>query len=425
MVTQKMLCRAVRNGEWDKTFTELYGKENISVARARFITLAERHAERFGMREVAVFRAPGRVELGGNHTDHQHGLVLAASVSADILAVVSCNGEQTVRVISEGFPDTAVVLKDLEPREEERGSTAALVRGCAAGMAQRGRMPHGFDACITSDIPAGSGLSSSAAFEVLIAGMLAAFDGGGTLLPVTLAQIGQYAENVYFGKPCGLMDQCASAAGGVVQIDFAVPSSPDITAVPFDIAACGYVVCAIDSGAGHAELTDAYAPIPEELAHISAFFGKTVLREVEEAAFYKNLPVLRKVAGDRAVLRAMHVFEENHRVLAEVRALQESNFPAFLQLVCASGESSALYLQNITPCGAVREQALAFTLAVCRRALSGGGACRVHGGGFAGAALAFVPSGQLETFRTDVERMLGYDACRVLRLCDRGFVRLM
>ncbi len=423
MDTQETLCTAVQKGEWDTTLASLYGKENVSSARERLTSLAKRHMARFGAHDVAVFRAPGRVELGGNHTDHQRGLVLAASVSADILAVVSRNTEPLVRIVSEGFPDTTVSLQNLALRADERGTTAALVRGCAAKVATYGRL-CGFDACATSDVPSGSGLSSSAAFEVLTAGILAALGKTEPLSPVALAQIGQYAENRYFGKPCGLMDQCASAAGGVVRIDFSAPSAPEIVRVPFDFSACGYVVCTVDSGAGHEDLTECYASIPEELGRVCAFFGKNVLREVEEDAFYKNLPALRAEAGDRAILRAMHVFDENRRVIAETEALCTGDFAAFLRLVQASGESSSLYLQNITPCGAEREQALAVTLAICRRALAGRGACRVHGGGFAGAALAFVPEDRMETFRADVERVLGHGACRVLRLCEKGFTRL-
>lgn len=424
MRTQEAVSAAARAGELDAALAALYGTEGVTSGAERLATLAERHAARFGARGVAAFSAPGRVELGGNHTDHQRGLVLAAAVSADILAVASPNDKAVVRIVSEGFPDTVIDLRSLAPRMDERGTTAALVRGCAAGIASRGGVPRGFDACMVSDVPSGGGLSSSAAFEVLTAGIFSALGEAGRFSPVDLAQIGQYAENVYFGKPCGLMDQCASASGGVVRIDFRDPGTPAPQRVPFDLAACGHALCAVDSGAGHADLTDEYAAIPAELAAVCAFFGKDVLREVDEAAFYENLPSLRAAAGDRAVLRAMHVFDENRRVAAEADALRAGDFAAFLRQVRASGDSSALYLQNVTPCGAVREQALAVALAVCRRALAGDGACRVHGGGFAGAALAFVPFGRLAVFRADVERVLGRGACRVLRPREQGFVRL-
>ena len=425
MGTQDAVLAAAYAGELGAAFNALYGKKNVRAGAERLAALVKRHAARFGVRDVAVFSAPGRVELGGNHTDHQRGLVLAAAVSADILAVVSRNGENVVRIVSENFPDTVVDLRDLTPHTDERGKTAALVRGCAAGITSRGGVPCGFDACITSDVPAGSGLSSSAAFEVLTAGIFSTFGASGRFSPVELAQIGQYAENIYFGKPCGLMDQCASASGGVVRIDFRDPAEPEIERVPFDFEACGHTLCAVDSGADHVDLTAEYAAIPAELADVCAFFGKDVLREVDEAAFYENLPAMRAVAGDRAVLRAMHVFDENRRVAAEVETLQNGDFEKFLRLVNISGDSSACYLQNVTPCGAARKQALAVTLAVCRHALAGYGACRVHGGGFAGAALAFVPDKRLDVFRADVERTLGHGACRVLKIRAKGFSQLI
>lgn len=416
---------AARGGKLDAVLGALYGADGCRAGGARLASLVRRHISCFGVQDLSAFSAPGRIELGGNHTDHQCGLVLAAAVGADILAVAAPNGKNVVHIVSEGFPDTVVDLRSLVPLERERGTTAALVRGCAAGAARRGAEPGGFDACVVSDVPSGGGLSSSAAFEVLIAGIFNVFFAGGRFSPVELAQIGQFAENAYFGKPCGLMDQCASASGGVVQIDFRDPALPVLERVPFEFAACGHTVCAVDSGASHADLTEAYASIPAELAAVCAFFGKTVLREVEEAAFYENLPALRAAAGDRAVLRAVHVYDENRRVAAEAEALRAGDFAAFLRLVRASGDSSALYLQNVTPHGAAREQALALTLAVCRRALGGRGACRVHGGGFAGAALAFVPDDLLDTFRAEVERVLGRGACRLLRQRTPGFMQIM
>ena len=419
------ILQKLDEGELSGLLAPLYGADGCIFAGKRLRMLVQQYEERFGGHEISVFSAPGRVELGGNHTDHQRGRVLAASVSTDVLAVAAPNGENVVRIVSEGFPDTVVDLADLTPHPEEFGTTAALVRGCAAGMVERGIVPGGFNACMTSDIPSGGGLSSSAAFEVLTAGILNRFFAESRFSPVHLAQIGQYAENVYFGKPSGLMDQCASAVGGVVQIDFRCPEAPEIETVPFDFENCGYTVCAVDSGASHADLTAEYAAIPEDLAHICAFFRKNVLREVDETQFYENLPALRAAAGDRAVLRAMHVFDENRRVTAEAAALRAGDLPAFLRLVCDSGDSSALFLQNITPCGAARDQALALTLALCRRALDGRGAYRVHGGGFAGSALVFVPNDRLDEFRATVEHTLGSGACRVLRIRAKGFAQLL
>ena len=422
MWTQKMLVKAIHEGRLNTLLDTLYGERRMSGKR--LMALAERHEALFGVRDVSIFSAPGRVELGGNHTDHQNGLVLAAAVDADMLAAAAPNGTNVVHIVSEGFPDTVVDLNDLLPREKERGTTAALVRGCAAGAVSRGISLCGIDICITSNIPTGGGLSSSAAFEVLIAGIFSAYSQK-RLTPVEMAQVGQFAENRYFGKPCGLMDQCASACGGIVQMDFRDSTSPEIEQIPFRFAKCGHTICAVDSGAGHENLTEEYAAIPTELASVCAFFGKSVLREIRETAFYEHLPALRAAVGDRAVLRAMHVFAENRRVEAEAEALRTGDFSAFLCLASASGNSSALYLQNVTPCGAVQDQALALTLAVCSHALNGKGACRVHGGGFAGAALAFVPDELLDAFQIEVNNLLGKGKCRVLRLREPGFAQII
>lgn len=370
-----------------------------------------------------IFSAPGRTELGGNHTDHQHGRVLAAAVDLDTTAAVAENGENVVRVISEGYPMCIVELTDLLARPEEQGSTAALVRGVAAGMAQRGNRLSGFDAYISSRVLPGSGLSSSAAFEVLLGTIINHISGCG-LDPVAIAQVGQYAENVYFGKPCGLMDQMASSVGNIIGIDFKDPSAPLIEEVNFDFSSCGYSLCIIDSGADHADLTGEYAAIPGELEKICEVFGKSCLRQVDEAQFYSRIKELRRCAGDRAVLRAMHVFEENKRVEKEIAALRDKDFEAFLALVNDSGRSSWLYLQNIVPTGYTEHQDLAFALALASRLLNGRGACRVHGGGFAGTIQAFVPTDMLEPFCSEMEAVLGEGACHVLSIRPLGGVLL-
>lgn len=359
------------------------------------------------------FSAPGRVELGGNHTDHQHGCVLAAAVDLEMRAAVTPNHDGVIRIFSQGFAPVEVALGDWTPRPEERNTTAALVRGMAAQFIRRGAALTGLDMRVTSQVPVGSGLSSSAAFEVLLGRVFSGLCCGGSVSPEDIARMGQTAERDYFGKPCGLMDQMASSVGGLVYMDFADPVHPAMERIDCDLGASGYGLFIVDSGADHADLTADYAAIPAELEQVCRVFGAEVLRQVDETEFYRRLPEVRAAAGDRAVLRAIHVFDENRRAAAEAEALQKRDFPAFLALVNASGASSWQYLQNVTS-GDPRQQALAVTLAVCRHALGGQGAVRVHGGGFAGTALAFVPDDRREMFRRTVEQTLGADKCRLL-----------
>ena len=359
------------------------------------------------------FSAPGRVELGGNHTDHQHGCVLAAAVDLEMRAAVTPNHDGVIRVFSQGFAPVEVALGDWTPRPEERNTTAALVRGMAAQFVRRGAALTGLDVRVTSQVPVGSGLSSSAAFEVLLGRVFSGLCCGGSVSPEDIARMGQTAERDYFGKPCGLMDQMASSVGGLVYMDFADPVHPAMERIDCDLGASGYGLFIVDSGADHADLTADYAAIPAELEQVCRVFGAEVLRQVDETEFYRRLPAVRAAAGDRAALRAIHVFDENRRAAAEAEALRKGDFPAFLALVNASGASSWQYLQNVTS-GDPRQQALAVTLAMCRRALGGQGAVRVHGGGFAGTALAFVPDDRREMFRRTVEQTLGTDKCRLL-----------
>ena len=359
------------------------------------------------------FSAPGRVELGGNHTDHQHGCVLAAAVDLEMRAAVTPNHDGVIRVFSQGFAPVEVALGDWTPRPEERNTTAALVRGMAAQFVRRGAALTGLDVRVTSQVPVGSGLSSSAAFEVLLGRVFSGLCCGGSVSPEDIARMGQTAERDYFGKPCGLMDQMASSVGGLVYMDFADPVHPAMERIDCDLGASGYGLFIVDSGADHADLTADYAAIPAELEQVCRVFGAEVLRQVDETEFSRRLPAVRAAAGDRAALRAIHVFDENRRAAAEAEALRKGDFPAFLALVNASGASSWQYLQNVTS-GDPRQQALAVTLAVCRCALGGQGAVRVHGGGFAGTALAFVPDDRREMFRRTVEQTLGTDKCRLL-----------
>ena len=376
------------------------------------------------MQETYIFSAPGRTELGGNHTDHQRGCVLAAAVELETTAEVTLNGTDLIRIFSEGYAPVEVRLDDLQVHSGEENTTAALVRGVASAFAERGAALQGFDARVRSNVLPGSGLSSSAAFEVLMGTVLNELFFDKSLSPAEVARIGQYAENVYFGKPCGLMDQMASAVGGMVFIDFQYPACPIVERIDFDLAAAGYALCIIDTGADHADLTAEYAAIPGEMKQICNYFGKEVLRQVAKEDFFGALPQLRSRVPDRAILRAIHFYHENDRVEQQVQALRMGDVEEFLHLVRQSGRSSWMYLQNITPAGAVEQQAVAVALALCEELLDGRGACRVHGGGFAGTVQAFVPLDMLEHFRTGVESVLGEEKCHVLSLRAAGGVRV-
>ena len=371
-----------------------------------------------------VFSAPGRTEIGGNHTDHQHGCVLAAAVNLETVAEVTLNGTDTVCIRSEGYPEFTVSLTDLEPNEKEFGTTASLVRGVAAAFAQRGAKLAGFDAAIRSTVLPGSGLSSSAAFEVLIGTIFNHLFFEEKLSAIEIAQIGQYAENVFFGKPCGLMDQMASSVGAMVFIDFADTANPIVEKVDFDFASAGHALCIIDSGADHANLTDEYAAIPGELKALCKHFGKDYLRQIPEEEFMAALPSLRGKVTDRAILRAFHIYNENKRVMQQVAALKNNDFDGFLKLITASGHSSWMYLQNICPTGSVQQQAVGVSLALCDKLLEGRGAYRVHGGGFAGTVQAFVPVDMLDTFKTQIEKVLGEGSCHVLSIRPQGGIRI-
>lgn len=369
------------------------------------------------------FSAPGRTEISGNHTDHQHGCVLAAAVNLVTVAEVTLNHSGLIRVQSEGYPVVEVDLNDLSVHEEEKNTTTSLIRGVAAAFSQRGAQLEGFDARVRSSVLPGSGLSSSAAFEVLIGTICNELFFDKKLSAVEIAQVGQYAENVYFGKPCGLMDQTASSVGGMVFIDFENPDSPVVEQIDFDFAAAGHALCIIDSGADHADLTDEYAAIPGELKKVSAFFGKEVLRDIPEADFFAALSELRHRVPDRAILRAIHFYQENSRVQRQAQALRDGDFDTFLDLVSESGRSSWMYLQNITPTGATEHQDVAVALALCDTLLHGQGAFRVHGGGFAGTVQAFVPLEMLDSFKEGIERVLGEGKCHVLSIRSEGGIR--
>lgn len=376
------------------------------------------------MDKTYVFSGPGRTEISGNHTDHQHGCVLAGAVNLETTAEVKFNGTDFIRVFSDGFPPVEVDITDLYPRQEEYNTTAALVRGVAAAFDQRGAKLLGIDAVVHSTVLPGSGLSSSAAFEILFGTIFNELFFDRNLSAVEIAQIGQYAENVYFGKPSGLMDQMASSVGGMVYIDFKDPAAPYVEKLDFDFAKAGHALCIIDSGANHADLTDEYAAVTRELKEVCTYFGKEVLREIPEQEFVQNIHALRGKVSDRAILRAIHFYQENRRVQKQVEALKENKFDKFLELVGESGRSSWMYLQNITPTGAVEHQDVAVALAMCDLFLHGKGAYRVHGGGFAGTVQAFVPFEMLEQFKTNIEAVLGEGKCHILGIRSQGGIRV-
>ena len=381
-------------------------------------------AAAFGGTAERYFSASGRTEVSGNHTDHQRGRVLAGAVNLDTVAAVRVNGTDVIQVQSKGYPLCQVRLDALEPVASEINSTPALIRGVAARFAQLGCKVGGFDAYCESTVLPGSGLSSSAAFEVLIGTIINHLFFDGRVSQPEIAQIGQYAENVFFGKPCGLMDQTASAVGGLVTIDFADKEHPDIRPVQFDFSTTGHALCIIDSRADHADLTDEYAAVPGEMRAVCEYFGKDVVTEIPEEDFYDAIPALREKCGDRAVMRVIHEYNENRRVPQQVACLEQGDFEGFLRLTKESGFSSWMYLQNVVPAGYVKQQAMAVALGLCEHYLQGRGAYRVHGGGFAGTVQAFVPFDLLDSFRTGIDAALGEGACHVLSIRPQGGVEM-
>ena len=404
---------SLARGELDAELAPLYPGE--TDFRDRYLLALDAFSCRNAAnRPIALISAPGRTELGGNHTDHQRGRVLAAAVSLDMVAAVSPNEDGRVRICSEGMPPVDIEIGDGSAKQAEEGTSAALVRGVAAGIAGLGARIGGFDAAMVSAIPVGAGLSSSAAYEILIGSIFNELYNGGALAPVQLATVGHTAENIYFNKPCGMMDQTACAVGGVVAIDFCDPQKPVIEQIACDFNARGYRLFITDAGGSHANLTDEYAAIPREMRAAASALGAQVLRFADEETFYRQLPTLRRRIGDRAALRAMHFFDENRRAGQEAEALRAGDMTAFVSLMRESGASSELMLQNIWPGDQGQERSVALALALSARILAGkGGAWRVHGGGFAGTIQALVPQNLAAEY---METMNGFmnnpTACR-------------
>ena len=388
---------------------------------ARYAAVLDGLEKTFGSHaEAGLYSAPGRTEIGGNHTDHQHGRVLAGSVNIDMIAAAAPNDKNQLRVQSEGYDLCIIDLNDLEARKEEENTTASLLRGECAAFTQRGAKLAGLDVYISSNVPKGSGVSSSAAFEVLIGVILNDCFMTEKVSPIAIAQIGQWAENVYFGKPYGLMDQMASSVGNIITIDFASPAKPVVEPVAVDFSKAGLALCILDSGADHADLTDEYAAIPAECRAVAAVCGGEVLRDVPFETFLAKLPECRRQCGDRAVLRAFHVYADNDRVAKQVAALHDGDFGTFLSLVNESGCSSWEYLQNVIPAGYKEHQEVGVTIAAAKHLLGDKGAVRVHGGGFAGTVQAFVPVEMLDEFKAGMEAILGEGRCHVLSIRPEG-----
>lgn len=399
----------------------IYGEKAEQMTK-RIADAVEKFVSLYGDGDVSVFSVPGRSEICGNHTDHNRGEVFAASIDLDIVAVARATDGECVRVTSEGFSECNVGVCDLSPVKSDEGTSAALIRGVLDGFVRRGFRTVPFDCYMTSSVLGGSGLSSSAAFEIMISNIENHFANGGKIDATTLSQISQYAENAHFGKPCGLMDQMACAWGGFVYIDFSDPRSPLCESTPLDIGAAGYALCIVSTGGSHADLTDDYAAVPAEMKAVAAFFGKDALRAVSREDVMNNIPALREKVGDRAILRALHFFDENDRVRAMQKALSAGDIDAFLNIINASGQSSAMMLQNYFTPKAPQEQGITLAYAVAKELLGGEGAVRVHGGGFAGTIQAFVPKKSLESFVSGMESAFGKGSVSVLSVRPFGAI---
>ena len=399
----------------------LYGNDPETVAKqkARYGAMIRQHRKLFGDRgKIALISAPGRTEIGGNHTDHNHGRVLAAAVNLDTLCAVTPRNDMTVQFHSHGYSPIEIRLDDLSVHDDEKGTTMALIRGVAAGMKEAGYRIGGFDAVVTSTVAGGSGLSSSAALEVMLTGVLDALYNRFDMPYVLRAQISQRAENIWFGKPSGLLDQMASAAGGLVTVDFRDPAQPEVQALQYDFARKGYALVVVATGGSHADLTDQYSAIPAEMRAVARCCGQSVLRDVTTEELMARAAEIRKSAGDRALMRAFHFVNEDARVPEQVKALREDRMEDFLQLIIDSGRSSYMYLQNVY--GPGTDQSLSLALCMAEEMLAGKGAWRFHGGGFAGTTLNFVPTAEIGRFVETMDRTFGEGACKVLNIRPEG-----
>jgi len=418
----------ILNGEMDSSLELLYGheEERIAAAREKCARVLSRYTERFGEEKtVRLFSAPGRAEICGNHTDHNYGIVAAAAVDLDAVAAASKNGTNIIRLMSEGYGSVTIDLSDLSMKKSERGTTTALLRGIAAAFIERGHGISGFDAFVISDVPKGSGLSSSACFEVLICSIISGLFCSGMISPVEMAFIGREAENDYFGKPSGLMDQLACAMGGFLKIDFENPASPDLYSIDTSLDSMGLSMVVVDSGTGHEDLSDLYAQIPNDMYAAAAHYGAKYLREIDEDMFINALPSLKKALGNRVTMRALHFFNENKRVERLVAALRDDDRDEFLRIISESGKSSFAFLRNVNSELGDESMSLAAALGVSELLCGDCGAFRVHGGGFGGTMIAFVDNSKLDFYLDEMQQAFGNGCCKVLRVRPLGGCELI
>ena len=425
METRRIISE-IENGNYDNLFLDIYVDEDkISYQKQRYVNAIESYIEEFGEDDVEIYSAPGRSEVGGNHTDHQHGEILAASINLDAIGIVKKTDDMKVSILSKGYTLTTISLENLDMQEEEKETTIALIKGVVAGLANRGYKIGGFKAYITSDVLIGAGLSSSAAYETLIGNIVSGLYNNMSVSAEEIAIIGQFAENVYFGKPCGLMDQMACSVGNMVHVDFADINNPKVEKVKFDLNKYGYSLCITDTKGSHADLTADYAAVPEEMKKVAAFFGKEVLLGLTVDDILENIVKVREQVGDRGVLRALHFIRENERVQKEVSYLSDEDIEGFLKTVAASGDSSYKYLQNVYSNADVQHQNVSLALAISEDFLGDNGVSRVHGGGFAGTIQAFVKNDIVIEYQKIMDKVFGQGACSVLKIRKYGGMKVL
>lgn len=425
MKKASLIIQDIQNNVYNDTFLDIYvDQEQLEHQKSRYVQAIEKFIDLYGDQEVSIYSTPGRSEVCGNHTDHQHGEVLAAAINLDIIAVVA-KDDTKIKILSDDYDIEAIHIDDLTLRENEKESSEGLIRGILARFQQLQHKIGGFVGYMTSDVLQGSGLSSSAAFEVMIGTILSGMYNDMKVDPVTIAKIGQYSENVYFGKPCGLMDQCACSVGSLIHIDFKDNENPIVEKINVDFPRFHHSLCIVDVHASHADLTEDYASIPEELKEVDHFFHQEYLRDVDEKEFYEHLTEVREAVNDRAVLRAVHVFKENKRVQQAVQSLKQEDFDTFKTIVKASGESSFKYLQNIYSNHYVGQQAVSLALALSENLLGAHGVCRVHGGGFAGTIQAFVEDDYVEAYKQGIEKYFGEGSCHILKIRKYGGMKVI
>lgn len=422
----EIIIKTIEDGKLDDRLLDIYvDSTKLIYQKKRYVNAIKEFEKHYGKGDAELFSAPGRSEVGGNHTDHQHGEVLAASINLDTIGVVRGTNDNQIRIISDDYDEVVIDVEDLEARPEEKETTKALIKGVVACFVKGGYKVGGFYAYATSDVLIGAGLSSSAAFETLIGTILSGLYNNMGVSPVEIAIIGQYAENVYFGKPCGLMDQMACSVGNLVHIDFENPKNPQVEKLDFNMNDYGYSLCITDTKGSHADLTDEYAAVPKEMKAVATYFGKEVLREVDMMDVVKAIPQLREKLGDRSILRALHFFTENMRVQEEVTSMKQGDIEEFLRIVKASGDSSFKYLQNVYSNGDVMNQNISVALLMSDITLKDAGVSRVHGGGFAGTIQAFVKNDYVLPYKMQMDSIFGEGSCKDLRIRKYGGMKVL